>query len=191
MVVGGTTLNMENRSQTWDWPFMEVFDVLGHRFHRDGEGGQGIEKTLRKGVGNWWRDGYICRSRSVPTKTKCRRVSVMFAAPPSINWLTKVRLWKSKILRLTLRPKTTVGKVGSNARRELHKHCAKCKEKNAADDGQKNVQNSVKTMKWTTCERDVLGFFDATERTSVPIHGMTLTTCCAPSTHATVPLHVV
>ena len=81
----GTTLKVENRSQTWDWPFMEVFDVLGHRFHRDGERAQGTEKTLRKGVGSWWRDGYICRSRSVPTKTTCRRVSVMFAAPPSIG----------------------------------------------------------------------------------------------------------
>ena len=53
---------MGNKSQTWDLPFMEVFDVLGHRFHRDGEGAQEIEETLRKSVGSWFPDGYICRS---------------------------------------------------------------------------------------------------------------------------------
>ena len=29
---------------------MEVFDVLSCRFHRDGKGTQGTEKTLRKGM---------------------------------------------------------------------------------------------------------------------------------------------
>ena len=49
-------------------PFREVFDVLGYRFHRNGKGTQGIEKTLRKGMGSWWRDGHIYRSKSALKK---------------------------------------------------------------------------------------------------------------------------
>ena len=69
-----TTVKVEHREKVWDLPFMEVFDVLGYRISRDGKGVQGTEKTLRKGLGSWWRDGYICRARSVPMKTKCNRV---------------------------------------------------------------------------------------------------------------------
>ena len=32
------------------------------------------EKTLRKGVGCWWRDGYSYRTKSVPLMTECNRV---------------------------------------------------------------------------------------------------------------------
>ena len=49
----------------WELPFREVFEVLGYLFQRAGKGTQGIEKTLRKGMGSWWRDAEIYRSRSV------------------------------------------------------------------------------------------------------------------------------
>ena len=47
----------------WELPFREVFEVLGYRFQRDGKGTQGVEKTLRKGMGSWWRDTCIYRSK--------------------------------------------------------------------------------------------------------------------------------
>ena len=53
-------------------PFREVFEVLGYRFQRDGKGPQGVEKTLRKGLGSWWRDAYIYPSKNVSLKTKCQ-----------------------------------------------------------------------------------------------------------------------
>ena len=31
----------------------------GYRSFRDGKGIQVAEKTLRKGMGSWWRDGHI------------------------------------------------------------------------------------------------------------------------------------
>ena len=45
--------------------FSNVFDVLGYRFHRDGKGAQGIEKTLRGGLGP---------IEECPLKSKCHPV---------------------------------------------------------------------------------------------------------------------
>ena len=45
------TVQRWEQGQTWDLPFMEVFDVLGFRFHWDGKSAQGTKKTLRKGLG--------------------------------------------------------------------------------------------------------------------------------------------
>ena len=45
-----TTLNVGSREKNGDLPVMEVFDVLGCRFRRDGKGNQQTEKTLRKGL---------------------------------------------------------------------------------------------------------------------------------------------
>ena len=96
----------------------DVFEVLGHRFHRAGKGSQGAERTLCKGMGSWWRDGYIHKSKSVPMKTKCRRVvshvycTALFGRvtwPWSVTMLAKVRAWKAKTLRLTLRPEMYAG----------------------------------------------------------------------------------
>ena len=112
------TLKVAGRGKEWDLPLREVFDVLGYRFNREGKGAQGVEKTLRKGMGSWWRDVYIYRSRSVPLKTKCRRVvSHVFstALNGSVNWnwtvtiTCMVHYWETKILRLTLRPKMLPG----------------------------------------------------------------------------------
>ena len=74
-----TTPQVGCRGKTWDLPFMEVFDVLGYGFYRDGfcrdgKGTQGTEKTSRKGLGGWWRDRYMYRSKSVPMKTMWHRV---------------------------------------------------------------------------------------------------------------------
>ena len=41
---------------------MEVFDLLVNRFRRNGPGIQGTERTLKKGMGNWWSDGRIYRA---------------------------------------------------------------------------------------------------------------------------------
>ena len=70
----GATLKYGNRGHTWDLHFMEVYDVLDYRFHRDGKGTQWAETTLRNGMGSWWRDGNTYRSKSAPMKTKCHRV---------------------------------------------------------------------------------------------------------------------
>ena len=59
------TLKVKNGGLTWDLPFKEVFGVLGCRFHRDGKGAQGSERTLCKGVGSWWRNGHITWRRNV------------------------------------------------------------------------------------------------------------------------------
>ena len=88
--------------------------MLGYRYHRSGKGMQGVQKTLCQGMGSWWRDHFIYRSRSVPLLTKCRRIiSHVFstAVNGSLNWNWTaetsriVRQWETKILRLTLRPK--------------------------------------------------------------------------------------
>ena len=74
---------------TWDLPFSEVFDVLGHRFHRDGKGSQGTHRTLCKGMGSWWRGGYIYRSKCYSMHAKYRRVlSHVYstAIDGSVNW---------------------------------------------------------------------------------------------------------
>ena len=60
------------------------FDVLGCRFRWRRE----TEKTLRKGMGSWWRGGCIFRSKSVLLTTKCHRVvchAVSTAFNGSIN----------------------------------------------------------------------------------------------------------
>ena len=112
------TIKVAGQGKEWDLPFREVFDVLGYRFNREGKGAQGVEKTLRKGMGSWWRDVYIYRSRSVPLKTKCQRVvSHVFstALNGSVNWNLTVAIarmvhyWETKILRLILRPKMLPG----------------------------------------------------------------------------------
>ena len=76
-----------SREKTLDLLFMGVFEVQGYRFRRHGKG---TEKTLRKGLGSWWRDGYIYRAKSVPFKTKWQRVvSQVFitALNNSVDWL--------------------------------------------------------------------------------------------------------
>ena len=70
-----TTLRVGSRGNTWDLPFREVFEVLGCRCHLDVKGFQGAERTMCKGLGSWWRDKFIYRSRTVPMKTECRLVS--------------------------------------------------------------------------------------------------------------------
>ena len=45
-----STLRVESRDRTWD---REAFEVLGYRFHRDGKGFQGAERTMRKGLRSW------------------------------------------------------------------------------------------------------------------------------------------
>ena len=89
-----------------------------YRFQRDGKGTQGVEKTLRKGMGSWWRDADIYRSKSVSLTTKCQRViSHVFstALNSSANWTWNVHnarvvhRWERKILRLIFRPKMQPG----------------------------------------------------------------------------------
>ena len=106
-----TTLRVGSRTKTWEFPFREVFEVLGYRFHQDGKGFQGAERTMCKGMGSWWCDKFIYCSKTV---TKCKRVHshvYSTALNGSINcpWsgvlINKVRAWEAKILRLTFRPR--------------------------------------------------------------------------------------
>ena len=39
------TLRVGGRDKVWDLPFCEVFDVFEYRFHRDGKGFQGAERS--------------------------------------------------------------------------------------------------------------------------------------------------
>ena len=59
------TLRMGSRARAWELPFRDVFEVLGERYHRDGKGFH-AERTMCKGMGSWWRDKNICRSKTVP-----------------------------------------------------------------------------------------------------------------------------
>ena len=59
------TLNAGNRGLAWDFPVKDVFEVLGYRFHRDGKGFQGADRTLCDGLASWWQDRYIYRLNSV------------------------------------------------------------------------------------------------------------------------------
>ena len=65
-----STLRVGSRDIAWDFPFRDVFEVLGYRYHRDGKGFQGAERGMCKGMGSWWRDKYIYRSKAVPTAAK-------------------------------------------------------------------------------------------------------------------------
>ena len=69
------TLRVGGRDKVWDLPFCEVFDVFEYRFHRDGKGFQGAERSMCKTLRSWWRDKHIRRSKTVPMTTKCKRES--------------------------------------------------------------------------------------------------------------------
>ena len=84
------THKVAGRGTEWDQPSMEVFDVLGYRFNREGKGAQGVERHCEK---EWEVGGVsfiiIYRSRSLPLKTKCQGVfSNVFstALNGSVNW---------------------------------------------------------------------------------------------------------
>ena len=87
------TLKMVNRGLAWDLSFIGWQRVSGCR-----------SNVCAKGMGSWWRDGYICRSERVPMKTKCRRVlSHVYSTAQngSVNWpwsvamLAEVRAWEA------------------------------------------------------------------------------------------------
>ena len=68
------TLSVGGRDKVWGLPFCEIFDVLGNRFHPDGKGFQGAERSICKALRSWWRVMYIYRSKTVPMTTKCKRI---------------------------------------------------------------------------------------------------------------------
>ena len=106
-------------------PFGEVFDVPGYRFHRDGKGFQGEERTMCKCLVSWWRDRFIYRSKTVLMIVKCWRGHghvYSTSLTGSINWpssgamLTKVLAWKANILHLTFCARKNSGESGVNCR---------------------------------------------------------------------------
>ena len=118
---GTATLRVSGRGKTWDLPFGEVFDVPGYRFHHDGQGFQGAERTMCKCLVSWWRDRFIYRSKTVPMIVKCWRGHghvYSTALTGSINWpssgamLTKVLAWKANILHLTFVPERIQERAG-------------------------------------------------------------------------------
>ena len=40
------TLRVVSRDRAWDLLFCEVFDALGYRYHQDGKGFQGADRTM-------------------------------------------------------------------------------------------------------------------------------------------------
>ena len=46
-------------NESWTVPFVEEFDILGHRYATNGKGTKVLEKSLNKGLGSWWRDKRI------------------------------------------------------------------------------------------------------------------------------------
>ena len=68
------TLEVGSRRKRWEMPFDEVLDLSGYRFRRNGKGVQGTERTLKKGVGSWWRDSHTYRARGVSLRTRRERV---------------------------------------------------------------------------------------------------------------------
>ena len=68
------TLQVGSRGNSWDTSFVEVFDLLGCPCRGTENRAQETEKTLRKGMGRWWRDGYTFRTKSVFLRRKCDRV---------------------------------------------------------------------------------------------------------------------
>ena len=51
-------------------PFVEVFDLLGCRFRRNQKRFQGMERTFKKVVGNWWRDAHMNQPKNVSVRSK-------------------------------------------------------------------------------------------------------------------------
>ena len=109
-----TTLRVGSGRKAWDLPFREVFEVLGYRYHRDGTGSQGAERTMCKGLVSWWRDKFIFHSKTVLMVTKCKRVhshvyctvlNGSINSSWSVAMIDKVRAWEAKILRFTFRPR--------------------------------------------------------------------------------------
>ena len=87
------TSKVKNRGLAWDLSFTGWQRVSGCR-----------SNVCAKGMGSRWRDGYIYRSKSVPMKTKCRRVLshvCSTALNSSVNWpwsvamLAEVRAWEA------------------------------------------------------------------------------------------------
>ena len=88
------TLKVGSRGKSWDVPFAEPFDLLCCRFRRTERGIQRTEKTLSKGMGSWWRDGFIRRATSVSLSRKCERVVSHFFST-ALGGSVK-RLWRMK-----------------------------------------------------------------------------------------------
>ena len=110
-----TTLRVGSGRKAWDLPFREVFEVLGYRYHRNGKGSQGAERTMCNGLVSWWKDKFIFHSKTVLMVTKCKRVlshvyctvlNGSINSSWSVAMIDKVRAWEAKILRFTFRPRT-------------------------------------------------------------------------------------
>ena len=117
----------------WDLHHKEVFEVPGYRYHRDGKGFQGAERTFCKGMASWWRDRYVYSSKSVPMKTRCQRVlSHVYSTTlnDSVNWswsidmLTRVLVWESKFHVSPFAPRCTPERAGQDMNRERAVPCA-------------------------------------------------------------------
>ena len=124
------TLRVGNRGLALDLPCKGVSEGTPHRFHRDGMGSQGADRTLCKGMASWWRDRYIYRSKSVFLKNDMSKSSQPRVYSTALNealagrgvspyWLG--RGWESKIQSLTSRPKMFAGEswIGHRQRTAL------------------------------------------------------------------------
>ena len=152
-------------TENWDMPFVDAFDLLGYRFRKAGKGVQGTDKTLREGMGSWWRDVQIYRAKIVSLRRKCdRMVSRVFstALNGSVNWswstesVVKDKRWESKTLRLTLRPRMKAGeRLGELQEENDEVDGARWRKMKLPTTASKNAEKIWKTMAWTNYDGDV------------------------------------
>ena len=71
----------ENYETVHKTELVDTFDILGYSFRTNGKGVPATEeRTLRKSMGDYWRDGHINRGKSVSLRRKCDRMVDMSSA---------------------------------------------------------------------------------------------------------------
>ena len=115
-----------------------TLDFLVYRFRRNAKGIQGTERTLKKGMGGWWRDAHIYHAKTVSLRTKCAMVvSQVFS-----TGLNEKR-WETKVMRLTFRPVKKAGKRWVEKRKRTSREMRAKWRKTMA---KKNAENMWKNM---------------------------------------------
>ena len=77
-------MEVRNRRSSCKMSCVEEFGLLEYRFRRNGNGTEGIERTLNKRMTSWWRDAHIYRAKSVPMRARCDGV-VSLALSTKLN----------------------------------------------------------------------------------------------------------
>ena len=118
-----------------------------------------------KGMGSWWRDKYIYRSKTVPMPTKCRRVHshvYSTALNSSINlpssgvMIHKVRAWGSEDTTSQLQASHEAGRnMGGLQNKNSNFFTKKFQEDGSTAADRKIADKIWTTMTWAVYEGDV------------------------------------